>query len=268
MMIAAGVVAGLLPLVHAHSLLVMLAMGGCLAWRTVFKNWETWSAALGVLFFVPLLVVALGVTDVISPVKYAGFFVALVALSACVVWPRLYRNWRPWAAFFITALVLAAPQMFWATRESGVRAGEFFGWEFGWDHGDYNRVWFWIKNTGLFIPLLVAALAWRGRTPVVGKRLVYFYLPFTLCFVVPNIYRLSPWVWDNIKVLYYWWIASSPLVALLVARLWRRGTLARSLAIALLVVLTLAGSLDVWRVASRASERNPPALTDSERADI
>lgn len=255
MMVAAGLVAGLLPLVHAHSLLVMLGMGGCLAWRTVFKSWGAWGVALIVLLFVPLVVIVSGVEGGWWATKYAGLLVLLVLLLACVAWPRLYRDSRSWAAFFSVALLVSAPQMFWATRESGVRAGQFFGWEFGWDNGEYNPYWFWIKNTGLFIPLLIAALLWRGRAPIVGRRLLYFYLPFTLCFVVSNVYKLSPWVWDNVKVLYYWWIASAPLVALLLARLWRQGGALRVVAPVLLVMLTLAGSLDVWRVASHASER-------------
>jgi hypothetical protein len=151
--------------------------------------------------------------------------------------------------------LLALPQMFWATRETAARAGQFFGWEFGWAHGEENVMWFWIKNTGVFIPLLVAALVWRGRAPLVSKRLLFFFLPFVLCFVVPNVYKLSPWVWDNIKILFYWWLASAPLVALVLARLWRRGAGARVLAACLLVAQTAAGSLDVWRAAWGMTER-------------
>jgi hypothetical protein len=81
-----------------------------------------------------------------------------------------------------------------------------------------------------------------------------FYLPFLLCFLIPNLFRLAPWIWDNIKILIYWFVASVPLVALLLARLaegrwWRRG-----LAAVLFVALTFAGSLDLWRVASGGFE--------------
>ncbi|MGB8509150.1 MAG: hypothetical protein WCD76_12255, partial [Pyrinomonadaceae bacterium] len=47
----------------------------------------------------------------------------------------------------------------------------------------------------------------------------------------------------------------APLVALLLARLWRGGKAWRACGVAALLVLTLAGSLDVWRVASGAVER-------------
>jgi hypothetical protein len=38
-MIAAGVVAGLLPLVHAHSFVVVMVVGGCIA---LAFNWRAW----------------------------------------------------------------------------------------------------------------------------------------------------------------------------------------------------------------------------------
>jgi hypothetical protein len=220
-MLAAGVAAGLLPLVHAHSFVVLMSMGGCLALLQTALAWRRAGDA------------------------HAGRSAG----------GALWELWRPWVAFFGAALVLAVPQMWWATRESAVQSGRFFGWDWSWDNGEENAVWFWLKNTGAFIPLLVAALAWRGRGRVVSPRLFYFYLPFTLCFVVPNLFKLSPWVWDNIKVLLYWWIASAPLVALVLAWLWRRAaTPARLAALALLFSLTAAGALDVWRVASGAVE--------------
>jgi hypothetical protein len=223
-MIAAGVIAGLLPLVHAHSFVVMMLMGACLALMqgAVVLVWKE------------------NKSDESARES---------------VWARVWMVLRPWLAFAAVASLVAVPQMFWATRDSGVRAGQFFGWEFGWDHGTENVAWFWLKNTGVFLPLLVAAIAWRGREPVVSRRLLFFYLPFLLCFFVPNVYKLSPWVWDNIKILLYWWIASAPLVALALARLWRMRGVWRALAVALLVAQTAAGGLDVWRAASGAVER-------------
>src|SRR4029077_21236835 len=78
--------------------------------------------------------------------------------------------------------------------------------------------------------------------------------PFTLCFIVPNAVKLAPWIWDNIKVLFYWWVASAPLVALLLSRLWRQGREKRVLALALFACLTLAGALDVAHIVLRGGE--------------
>jgi hypothetical protein len=198
-MIAAGFVAGLLPLVHAHSFVVVMAVGACI----------------------------------------------------CL----LQQRWRDWFVFFLVASLIALPQMWWSTHNSAVDAAKFFAWEIGWDHGQDNPVWFWFKNTGLFIPLTIAALLWRdekGRL-VSGSQLI-FLLPFTICFIVPNVLKMAPWIWDNIKVLFYWWLASAPLVALLLARLWRQGIVKRAIAVSLLACVTLAGGLDVAAIVLRSNE--------------
>ena len=194
-MAAAGVVAGLLPLVHAHSFVVVMAV---------------------------------------------GFFIGL-----------LQWRWREWLIFLVVGSVVALPQMWWSTHHSAVDATKFFEWKVGWDRGDEDPIWFWFKNTGLFIPLIVIAVLWRGKEYLVSKRLLLFYLPFTLCFFVPNVLKMAPWIWDNIKVLYYWWLASAPLVALLLARLWRKTPVVKLVAVALFLCVTFAGALDVASIAFR-----------------
>ena len=195
-MIAAGLVAGLLPLVHAHSFIAVMLVGACLA--------------------------------------------------------LLQRRWRDWAVFFFCASILALPQMWWSTHNSAVNAASFFDWQFGWDRGTENAAWFWFKNTGLFIPLLVTAILWRGKDYLVPRRLLVYYLPFTRCFIIPNIIKLAPWVWDNIKILYYWWLGSAPLVALLLSRLWHQRGVRRALAMTLFACLILAGSLDVASITMKS----------------
>lgn len=195
-LIAAGVIAGMLPLVHAHSFAVVLGAAACVA--------------------------------ALSPNRWA------------------------WLPFFSWSLALGLPQVWWLAQGSGVRGSSFIAWAIGWDHGDQNVVVFWLKNTGALIPLILTAVPWRGRNPVLSRRLLIFYLPFTFCFIGPNLFRLAPWIWDNIKVLVYWFIASVPLVALVLARLWEARSWRRAVAAALFVSLTLAGGLDLWRVASGA----------------
>jgi hypothetical protein len=198
-MIAAGCIAGLLPLVHAHSFIATMGVGGVLALINI-------------------------------------------------------KKWGDWLAFFLVASVIAIPQLLWSTHGSAVSTKAFIGRDFGWGHGDENVIWFWFKNTGVFIPLLVAALLWKTDKYLIPRRLLLFYLPFTLCFIVPNLIKFAPWIWDNIKILFYWWIASAPIVALLLARLWEGNILHRTAAGALLVVLTLAGGLDVFALLTRQGE--------------
>ena len=72
--------------------------------------------------------------------------------------------------------------------------------------------------------------------------------------MLANLVRLAPWAWDNIKVLFIWYAASTALVGLVLARLWnfpKRGVrVPARLCVALLFFcLVCAGGLDVWRVA-------------------
>src|SRR5258708_6337805 len=198
-MIAAGFLAGLLPLIHAHTFLVVMGVAVCLA-----------------------------------------------ALFA--------RLWRGWLRFFAIAMVLALPQVLWLGRSGGVKMQSYLGWQPGWDHGNFNPVLFWLAGSGLFIPLLLLALLWRRPDFALPKRLLIFYSPFLFCFVVPNLIKLAPWIWDNIKVLFYWYVASAPLVALTLARWLKQKSFWRWIAAGALASMVLAGGLDVLRVVTGASE--------------
>ena len=166
--LAAGILTGSLPLVHAHSFVVV--MGTAFFLGLLFRQWRE-------------------------------------------------GRWRPWAIYVVVALALALPQIWWSTHDSIANAGTFFGFEFGWDHGDENIAWFWFLNTGLFIPLAAIAVVWPGRPWIASRSLLLFTAAFLAWFIVPNVMKLAPWVWDNIKVLFYWFVGFVPLVALLIARL-------------------------------------------------
>jgi hypothetical protein len=195
LLLAAGTVTGLLPLCHAHTLVVALATGAGLA--VIFRRRSFW-------------------------------------------------------IFLATALALGLPQVLWMMHGSSLQTGRFLGWQLGWDRAGQNALTFWLVNAGAFIPLLVLAVLWGGPRRIVPKQLLLFSLPFAAWFVVPNALRLSPWIWDNIKLLVYWHVASTPLVALALARLWRARGGRRLLAVGLFLGLVASGALDVWRVASRS----------------
>jgi hypothetical protein len=184
------------------------------------------------------------------PLIHTTTFGVIMGMAACLA--LLFRQWQRWAAFFAAALLIAIPQVWWFGHGSSVHTRNMFAWHVGWDKGSANFWWFWFKNTGFFIPALVVALVWAVCTRVVSRRLLLFYLPFTLCFIMPNLFRLMPWVWDNIKALIYWYIASVPVVALLLVRLLRGGVMYRVAGLTLFASMTAAGTLDVWRVLAKS----------------
>lgn len=250
-MIAAGIVAGLLPLVHAHSFVVVMMVGGCIA---IAPYWRAWLAI--VIGALPLIVVGYSSYPVLPRLSQNVALVAFAAVGALGAWILLPRSRRTfWICFFLAALVIALPQMWWSTHNSAVDSSKFFAWEFGWDRGKEDALTFWLKNTGLMIPLSVAAIIWRSKKEyLVPRGVVFFLVPFSLCFIVPNVLKMAPWIWDNIKVLFYWWLASAPLVAILLARLWQRGGLRKATAVVLFACVATAGALDVAAIVMGSSK--------------
>jgi hypothetical protein len=269
-MLAAGLIAGLLPLIHAHSFITLLMVAGFLVPWVHWRAWITYGAAIlvgGVVFLLAANYEAIGLIwfKVVIVTLLIG---VIVNLYFFLPWPHL----RMWLCFFVAAIVIGGPQILWSTHNSAVKTRSFIAWQFGWDSDQQQMfgskpvgsqpietippfskwfqrapyvAWFWFKNTGLFIPLLIIALVWKPDDYLIPRKLLLFYLPFTMAFFVPNFVKLAPWVWDNIKMLFYWWIVSAPIVALLVARLWEQHVGQKVLAASLLVMMTLAGALDI-----------------------
>ena len=249
-MVAAGVIAGLLPLVHAHSFVVVIMVAGCLALGT---HWRSWLAiAVGAL---PLTLVTVFSYPEIPRLSQNIVVVGIAIVGALVAWVLLPREQLiRWNAFFVVVILIALPQMWWSTHNSAVDSSKFFAWQFGWDHGKEDAFVFWFKNTGLFIPLTLAAMFWRSKNEfLVSRRVVLFLAPFSLCFIIPNALKMAPWIWDNIKVLFYWWLAAAPLVAILLARLWQKGGLKKAIAAVLFACVVAAGALDVAAIVLRSS---------------
>ncbi len=269
-MLAAGIIAGLLPLIHAHSFITLLLVAVFLV------PWVYWRAWLAYGLAILLAVIVFMLAANYEAVGSLWVKVVLVALLVGVIANLYYFLPRPhmrlWLCFFVAAIVVGGAQILWSTHKSAVKTQSFIAWQFGWDSDQQEMfgskpvgsqpietvppfskwfqrapyvAWFWFKNTGLFIPLLVIALVWKPDDYLGPRKLLLFYLPFTVAFFVPNFVKLAPWVWDNIKMLFYWWIVSAPIVALLLARLWDEHVGQKVLAASLLVMMTLAGALDI-----------------------
>jgi hypothetical protein len=188
------------------------------------------------------------------PLVHMHSFFVFVAAALCLA--VLFRSWRGWGWCFAALLLVSVPQLVWFFGGAELVAGRFVQWHVGWDRGATNPLLFWLHNTGLLFPAALAALLWRDREWLVPRDMALLVAPFAGCFVIPNLLQLSPWIWDNIKFLFFAHLAAAPLVALLIVWLWRcRVWGARVAAIILLVSLTLAGALDVTRVVARQGQQ-------------
>jgi hypothetical protein len=192
---------------------------------------------------------AAGVLAGLMPMAHAHGFFSIMLVSVPLA--LLFFS-RDWLYFFIPAGVLSLPQALWL-RATPTRSSMFEWYPYWeahdlWLSGQMSPLRFWLLNAGAFLALLVAALLAKK---IVTGRVQRFYLPFLLCFILPNLVLLAPWAWDNIKVLLYWDLASVPLVAAVVARLFSSKLVtARIAAAVLLLALTLSGTADVVRALS------------------
>jgi hypothetical protein len=212
----------------------------------------------------PLIV---GLMAGLLPLIHLHSLVVLFVVTGFLFFMRLDR-WRVWIAFGIGVSVVAVPILIWSLTGSATDSTKFFGWHFGWDKRNDDFITFWIKNTGLTIPLILAGIGFivfkltrkpdeeskdKSGDANTKKRLtqmLLFYIPFAVLFVISNVFKLAPWEWDNIKILIYWLVGSLPIIAYLLAEIWKYGIPGKAVAWILIVGLTASGALDVWRAAS------------------
>ncbi len=227
------------------------------------------------------------------PLVHLHSLAVLFIAAAFLLFLKLDR-WREFAAFGVGVCIIAIPQLLWSMAGSATRASEFFAFHFGWDSRDTNVVWFWIKNTGIFIPLIIVGIylvyfpqrhedaKQEASKKAKGKRqkksdlslavphssLILFYLPFAFLFIVSNIAKLAPWEWDNIKVLIYWFVGSIPFAAYAIAWMRRQTGVFKIVAAGCFAVMIFSGLLDIWRTVSGQTKIkvfDPDAVTVANR---
>ena len=215
-----------------------------------------WLAARGGAGWRPF--VFAGIIAGLTPIFHVHAYGTVVALS--FFW-ALFR-WRlHWLGFFIPALVIGAPILLWMWPPAntsicgGAPSILHYCFELGWlSYLDWQKhaailagsdfVWFWIRNTSVFIPVLVAAHIVRSWIPT---RFATWFSPMWLWFVVPNVIVLQPWDWDNTKFFIFWALLGSIVVGGVLARMLQRRPGSVIVASTLLVLLGLSGALDLTR---------------------
>ncbi len=185
-----------------------------------------------------------------TPLFHTHTFITVMLLAAMLALISLRRretrreNLRYWLIFGATALLVAAPQLAFLLSSKLSLGGIRF--HPGWMAEGENWLWFWLKNTSLFIPLTLLALALAKKLQL-RRRALWFYLPFGTLLAIGNLFLFSAFAYDTNKVLVFWLLLSLPLVARLLTALyaakswWLHGFAFRLL----LVALIFSGSLNL-----------------------
>ncbi|MBV9927096.1 MAG: DUF4214 domain-containing protein [Acidobacteria bacterium] len=188
---------------------------------------------------------AAGVLAGLLPLFHTHSYVAVGFVSVVLF---LMKPRREWLWFWVPALALAAPQLFELARHAGF--GQIVRWQPGWMGSDApSFAGYAVRNFG--VPLLLAVPAWLAA-PRAWKS---FYVAALLLLVFALTVVVSPNVFDNGKLTYYWHAVNSALVArwlVALARARRLRALRSTLAL-LLALLSLATGVAALRAEGRAS---------------
>ena len=235
--VLAGVLAGLLPIVHVQTLIALCILLFVLLWR---RRRREWFALLGV-------AVALG-----------GIRLAQLALSQHGAPVTPYgSNVYPWLepGWMANAGTAADPSgrltLSIANVVSGaIQAVGMIGTSEWWG--------FWVANLGIAVPLL-AFVALAAAVRLGGGRfgrvltgafpvpLLELTLGALIIFAACNLVVFQSWNWDNTKLLVYWYLVMALLIGALAAHWWRRAW-PRVAAIVLVAPVLLTGALVVLRL--------------------
>jgi hypothetical protein len=237
--VLAGLLWGVLPLVHVHSFIALVLVVPLLAlfWRR--REWLV-MALIALVFATPRLV-QLATSDEHGVAALGNTF------------PWVEPGW-------LSGVVSDASQQHrgvslssavWAAG-NGVRALVTPEW---WG--------FWLVNCGIVVPLMVivALGAASRRLPegnpvrcagervagVVPHDLLRFTLPFLLIFALCNLVVFQSWDWDNTKLFAYWYLGAALLVGGIVVHWWRAGGWRRPLGALMFVSVIMTGSVVMLR---------------------
>ncbi|HKP70318.1 MAG TPA: hypothetical protein VJV05_13605, partial [Pyrinomonadaceae bacterium] len=169
-----GLMAGVLPLIHLHSLVVLFLIGVAIFILRP-ERWMTWVAfAIGVaLIAVPELAWSMSG----SASQTSKFF------EWHFGWDKGDKNFL-WFWYVNTGLVIPL-----------LVAGLYLAWSHQVVPAQDRKTKKKEENVESSLPAHIAPL-------------IFFYIPCAFLFVVSNAAKLAPWEWDNIKVLIYWFVGS------------------------------------------------------------
>jgi hypothetical protein len=172
------------------------------------------------------------------------------ALVLGILWAVMDRR-RVWLWFVVPAVVLSIPAVAFLLPPSS-SADWFYDWV---GHvSDDNWVWFWLKNLGLFLPLVLVGQLWKGT---LTKTHAIAFVPVWLWFIVPNFVKPHPWEGNNTHYFVFFLVLGVFPVAATLVRLTDVFPSSTAVVAVVVVTMTAAGALDIFAAADRTTGRYP-----------
>jgi len=208
----AALLTGALPMIHTHSFLAMALISASWLLMALCEKLtlgRTWKKPGKILF--PAFLLLMCSLQFISRRKNSRdlslfFYLCVLGLAALTLlglwcltryicrngWRTLLRTWGVYLAF---ALLFALPQLFsWTFVQASSEA--FNKGHFNWANLGDHYLWFYLKNWGIMLLLLIPALihgSRRNHAILSGAFLIWF---------VVELVAISPNPYDNNKLLY------------------------------------------------------------------
>lgn len=129
--------------------------------------------------------------------------------AAEAIQSRSWTGLRPWIAYAATAGALCIPQLFGVIFRQTSGGNGFLQPVFNWVNNGTgeNFFWFYIKNIGIVYILMIPAFLWADKAM---RRL---FLGGFVVKVISELVVFQPNYYDNIKLLYFWFLLTCILVA-------------------------------------------------------
>lgn len=186
----------------------------------------------------------------------------MLALALVVPFLIVLLPHRGWMYLMAAWILVALPQLI-LQQGGGPGALAAMRIQLGWVAGDDLWPIFWLKQVGLFAPLLLIALVRPKLIPDESRRML---TAFMAIFVVANVVVFQPWDWDNHKVLVYWYLATCVFVGALLVWAWREhGKAARAWVAIGVTTMLLSGLLED---ANQALGRDRYGLLNAEELAV
>ncbi|MEO8499733.1 MAG: hypothetical protein ABI565_02370 [Vicinamibacteria bacterium] len=182
-----------------------------------------------------------GMVGSLLPLVHSHSF---VVLGFCGLLATVATGGAALLAFARGGLPLAMPAVLFMVMRNSLSTGSFFAWQPGFDGGAADPLRYWLMNAGLFLPLAIVGIVSARNLGVRAS----IAAPFLALFLLANLFRLSPWIWDNMKFLAPAHAGLAPFAALALGRAWKHGVAGKGAAALGLVLATLSGALDVSKV--------------------